>query len=470
MSDQIAFASVDALHALIRSGEVSVVEVIDVCLARIDRLNPTYNAVVALRAEAAMREARAADCVATGERGPLHGVPFAVKDVTPTLDLPTTWGSRAFAGHRTGYETLVVGRLRGAGAILVGKTNTPEFASEPVTRGELFGETCNPWDPARTPGGSSGGAAAGLAAGMVTLAQGTDAGGSIRIPASCCGVVGIKPTRGLVGFAPGPPQPWGGLLHNGPMARSVRDTATMLDVMATGRQGRLRAACERALPPLRLAYATTVSDCELDDDVELAFIDALQILRGLGLRMVRAHPDVSSLLAHFPTIAEAAFAEIAAPLDERQFALLETTSRQLVERGRLVDLAGHRAAIYAMQRESARVLRFFERHDVLVTPTVPWAPPLHRQLPANEEYGAKWAQYALWETFTAPWNMTGQPAISIPCRLQSRDGLPMGLQLIGRPGSEAELLTLASAFEMAAECPDRRPPLRPDAPVRSVAT
>jgi amidase/aspartyl-tRNA(Asn)/glutamyl-tRNA(Gln) amidotransferase subunit A len=467
LNGEIPYASVDRLRRLIETREATATEIVETALARIERLDPACNAVVALRADAALEEARAADRLDPQEQGPLHGVPFTVKDVTETLDLPTTWGSRAFAGHMTGFEAASVTHLRGAGAILVGKTNTPELACEPVTRGALFGETRNPWASERTPGGSSGGAAAGLAAGMFTLAQGTDAGGSIRIPASCCGVVGIKPTRGRVSFAPSGVEPWGGLMHSGPLARTVRDAAAMLDVMAGPGIGDssallapagLRAACDRPPGKLRLSFADAVPGGRLDADVASAFVDALEVLRGLGLEPVQAAPDVSALPRLFAVIVEATFAGLAVPLGRAREDLIEITSRQLIERGRRISAADYLTAVNAARRESLRIMRFWDRYDVLVTPTVPWVPPPRCRLPFTEEYEAKWAEYGIWEAFTSPWNVTGQPAISVPCRLRSCEDLPIGVQLVGRYGAEAELIALAAAYEAAAPWDDRRPP------------
>ena len=464
--ERLAFASVDLIRGLIDAREASAEEVVRASLERIDDLNEAVNAVIALRAEAALAEARACDGLPPQERGPLHGVPFTVKDVTETLDLPTTYGSVGFAGHRTDFEALVVARLRQAGAILVGKTNTPPFACEPVTRGELFGETINPWAPDRTPGGSSGGAAAGLAAGMFTLAQGTDAGGSNRIPASCCGVVGVKPTRGRVSFAPAGYEPWGGLLHSGPLARSVRDAAVMLDVMAGPALGEpavtvtpssFRAACELPLPPTRAAHSTAVSNGRLDDEVAAAFADALDVFRSLRLELIPGNPDLAPLALPFATIAESTFAGLAHEMSDEHLEKIGEGARQLIDRGRKITAGEYYAAQQAARRESASVLRFWDEYQVLITPTVPWLPPLTNDFPGTEEYVAKWSEYGLWETFTSPANVTGQPAVSLPCRRVSQTGVPIGIQLIGRYGGEAELFTLAAAYERAAPWADRRP-------------
>lgn len=449
--EEVAFLSVDGLAQVIGRREVSVEEVVRTALDRVQRLDPPLNAVVSVRAEAALADALAADRAPAGERGPLHGIPFTIKDVTETRDLPTTWGCRAFAGHQTGFDAEIVARLRAAGAILIGKTNTPELACEPVTRGELHGETANPWAPERTPGGSSGGAAAGLAAGLFTLAQGTDAGGSIRIPASCCGVVGIKPTRGRVTFAPVAREPWGGLLHNGPLARTCRDTASMLDVMAGPDGGEsCRAACDQPLGPLRVAFSSALPAGAVDGEVQAAFADAVTQLGELGVVLAEDQPDVSALPDLFTTIAEVAFAEIGAGCTDEQLALLPAKVLALIRRGWRVPAGDYSATVQAAYRESLRLMRFWDTYDVLVTPTVPWVPPLRAEFPSTEEYDALWHEYGIWETFTSPWNLTGQPAISLPCRRMAAPGLPVGLQLVGRWGAEAQLFTLAAAYEAAA--------------------
>jgi amidase/aspartyl-tRNA(Asn)/glutamyl-tRNA(Gln) amidotransferase subunit A len=455
--EPLAFASVDLIRQLLDSREVSAEEVVRASLERIAELDGSVNAVVALRADAALAEARARDALSTDERGPLNGVPVTVKDTTETLDLPTTYGSPAFAGHRTDFEADIVTRLRDAGAILVGKTNTPPLACEPVTRGELFGETINPWAPERTPGGSSGGAAAGLATGMFALAQGTDAGGSNRIPASCCGVVGVKPTRGRVSFAPAAYEPWGGLLHSGPLARTVRDAAVMLDVMAGELPAGFRDACELPLGPMRGAYWSTLPDGVVDDDVADAFADALNVFRSLGVELVADGPDFSRLAAPFTTIAEGVFAGLAHDMTEEQLEKIGLGPRQLIDHGREISAGAYYAAIQTARRESASVLRFWEEYDVLITPTVPWVPPLRDRFPATENYDEKWAEYGLWEAFTSPADVTGQPAISLPCRKTSGAGTPIGVQLVGRYGGEAELFTLAAAYEQAAPWDNRRP-------------
>ena len=280
-------------------------------------------------------------------------------------------------------------------------------------------------------------------------------------------MVGIKPTRGRVSFAPAAREPWGGLLHSGPLARTVSDAAAMLDVIAAPGLGegnlmaaapRYRAACERPPGRLRVAFTAAIPGGEIDRQVADAFADALAVLRGLDLEPVQDAPDVSALPELFAVIVESSFAGLAAPLSESQLRLLDTTSRQLIERGRRIAAADYLRAVDAAHRESMRILRFWDEYDVLVTPTVPWLPPRRERLPCTEDYEAKWAQYGVWEAFTSPWNVTGQPAVSLPCRLRSREGLPIGLQLVGAFGAEADLVALAAACEAAAPWAHRRPP------------
>jgi amidase len=468
-AEELAYASVGELRELLASRQVSVEEVVRTSIERIERLDGALCATVAVRAERAIEEARAADRAAPAARGPLHGIPFSVKDVTETLDLPTTYGSIAFRDHRTDFEAAIVTQLRRAGAILVCKTATPELACEPVTRSALHGETRNPWAPDRTPGGSSGGAAAGLAAGLFTLAQGTDAGGSIGIPASCCGLVGIKPTRGLVSLDPAAPETWGGFLHNGPLARTVRDAAAMLDAMSDPwladranveyRGATFTAACEAPLPRLRVAFSTAVPGASVDQEVAASFADALEVVRAMGCELTEAAPDFGPLAEPFIAIICVAFAGIGAEMTDEQLSQIGPKCLALMQRGWAYSGAEYYNARQAVHREAAKVLHFWREHDLLLTPTVPMVPPLRSAFPSTEEHDAKWAEYGYWETFTAPANVTGQPAISLPARRPSSTGLPIGVQLIGRLGAENDMLAFAAAYEAAAGVAGRRPPL-----------
>ena len=291
------FASATEHARLIRAGEVSSVELVRLYLERIERLDPELNAFVTVRAEEALAEARAADA-ALGE-GPFHGVPIAVKDLTATAGIRTTYSSRAFADNVPDFDTAVVRRIREAGFVIVGKTNTPEFGTTAFTESELNGATRNPWNPERTVGGSSGGAAAAVAASLLPLAHGTDGGGSIRIPASCCGVFGLKPSRGRVSTAPFPSLE--GLSTSGPISRSVADAAGFLDVIAGYEPGdpwwmpspERPFADEVGEEPgrLRIAFTSTPPyDTPVDPDCVRAVESAATLLARLGHEVVEATP------------------------------------------------------------------------------------------------------------------------------------------------------------------------------------
>ena len=320
-------------------------------------------------------QAQALDRLPAGQRGPLHGIPVAIKDVTETSDMPTTYGSRAYAGHRPGYDAAIVGLLRAAGAVILCKTNTPELACEPATRSELHGDTHNPANLEHTPGGSSGGAGAGLAAGLFPLAQGTDAGGSIRIPASCCGVVGIKPTRGLVTMDPLGHGAWGGLLHNGPLARSVRDTAAALDVMATpcrptgeptaAWSTTHEAACAAELPPLRIAYSDAVPGAAVDAEVAASFAEAVGKFASLGCEMTPAAPDFTDFAAPFTILAGVAFAGMGSSMPDERLALIGQKCLALMKRGWAIGGADYYNATLAAHAAASRALEFWEDYDLL---------------------------------------------------------------------------------------------------------
>jgi amidase len=470
-SDPHAYSSVTDLLDVLAAGQLSAVSLATAAIDRIRELNPQLNAVVYLDHSMALERARALDRLPADRRGPLHGIPVAIKDVTETVDMPTTYGSEAFAEYQAGFDAAVVGLLRAAGAVILCKTNTPELACEPVTRSELHGETRNPWNLERSPGGSSGGAGAGLAAGLFPLAQGTDAGGSIRIPASCCGVVGIKPTRGGVTMDPLGHGAWGGLLHNGPLARSVRDTAVALDVMATPCRptgepsapwaSTFVSACDAEPPKLRIAYSDTVPDAAVDAEVAASFAETVEVFRSLGFELVSAAPDVSGFVEPFMTLANTAFAGMGSAMPDERLALIGHKCLALMKRGWEIGGADYYNATLTAHAAASRALRFWEEFDVWLSPTVPTVPPRLGEFPSTEEHDQKWAEYGYWETFTSPANLTGQPAISLPATPGRESGLPIGIQLVGRPGAEKLLFTVASAYERVAGWADRRPPLSP---------
>jgi amidase/aspartyl-tRNA(Asn)/glutamyl-tRNA(Gln) amidotransferase subunit A len=457
--DRLAHASISDLRGLLSTDALTAEALATACVDRIEQRNAELNAVVHLDRATVTVQAKALDRIPFDQRGPLHGIPVAIKDVTETVDMPTTYGSRAYAGYRTGFDAAIVGLLRAAGAVILCKTNTPELACEPVTRSELHGETRNPRDPERSPGGSSGGAGAGLAAGLFPLAQGTDAGGSIRIPASCCGVVGIKPTRGLVTMDPLGHGAWGGLLHNGPLARSVRDTAIALDVMSTPclTSGEPTApwsttfadACDAELPPLRIACSAAVPGAAVDAEVAASFADAVEAFRALGCDVVPAAPDFSGFAGPFMTLACVAFAGMGSAMPDERLALIGQKCLALMKRGWAIGGAEYYNATLAAHAAASQALEFWDEYDLLLTPTVPTVPPRLDEFPSTDEYDGMWAEYGYWETFTSPANLSGQPAIALPATPGRESRLPIGIQLMGRPGADALLLTVAAAYQRA---------------------
>lgn len=463
-ADDLAFLSASDLGAAIRVRRVSPVEAVGAVLDRIERLNPRLNAFWTVTAESARREAAAAEAaVMRGEGlGPLHGVPVSVKDLVITRGVLTTFGSRIYEKNVPQEDAPLVERLKAAGAILIGKTTSPEFGWKGVTDSPLCGITRNPWNPDRTPGGSSGGAGAAMAAGLGPLAVGTDGGGSIRIPASFCGVFGLKPTYGLVPVYPA--SATGTLSHAGPMTRTVRDAALMLQVLS-GPDDRDPLSFPSAgadfvgglmggVGGLRVAWSPTLGYAVVDSEVRTATEQAAKRFQDLGCRVEQVDrvfddPD--------PVWAPLFYAGIAA----RMYDLLrEWRDRmdpglvQVVEEGRRIGVVEFVKASFARAAFTETVRKFFTRHDILLTPTLavpPFAAGLEQ--PPSRPAGSRLS----WVAFTYPFNLTGQPAATVPCGF-TRDGLPIGLQIVGRRLEDATVLRAAAAYESAAPWADRRPP------------
>ena len=464
-SDDLALMSATGLVTLIQARKVSPVEVVKTVLDRIEKLNPRLNAYCTVTADSARREARAAEAaVMRGDPlGPLHGVPVSVKDLVITRGVRTTFGSRIYERNVPEEDAPLVERLKAAGAIVVGKTTTPEFGWKGATDSPLFGVSRNPWNLDCTPGGSSGGAGAAVAAGLAPLAVGTDGGGSIRIPGSFCGVFGLKPTYGLIPVYPAAAT--GTLSHAGPMTRTVRDAALMLQVMAgpddrdplsfplTGQD--LTASLGSGVRGLRVAWSPTLGYAVVDPRVRSLTEAAAKCFEGMGCSLdevdrVFDDPD--------PVWSPLFYGGIAARLHDL---LGEWRDRmdpglvQVVEEGSRMGAVQLGKASFARAAFSEQVRKFFTRYDLLLTPTLavpPFAagmewPPAHRD-------GSRLA----WVAFTYPFNLTGQPAATVPCGF-TQDGLPIGLQIVGRRLADAIVLRAASAFEVAAPWAIRCPSL-----------
>jgi amidase len=459
----LAFASATEQARLIRDGEVSAVELAGLYLERIERIDPELNSFVTVRREAALDDASAVDA-STGA-APFRGVPIAIKDLTPTAGIRTTYSSRAFADNVPDFDTAVVRRLRRAGFVILGKTNTPEFGTVAFTESELNGATRNPWSPGRTPGGSSGGAAAALAAGLIPLAHGTDGGGSIRIPASCCGVFGLKPSRGRVSTAPFPSLE--GLSTAGPITRSVADAAALLDVLAGYEPGdpwwaplpERPFADELGAPPGRLRIAVTAEppiDVPVHADCIAALEAASQLFESLGHDVSNATPPWggSGLLDAF--IAVWQVSPTLYPVDAE---LLTPLNRGLAESARSSSAADYAKASFHLQTVARSITAFWEHADVVLTPTLALPPvPIGWQEEGVDGAIEQLRRNTVFTPFTAVANLTGLPAMSLPLHW-SGDGLPIGVHAIGPPAGDALLLRLAAQIEEARPWANRRPPI-----------
>ena len=464
MTDDIAWMTAAELLARYRDRSLSPVEAVDALLARIDRMQPEFNAFVHLdpertRAQARESEARWAD---GAPKGRLDGVPVSVKDLALAAGWPTLRGSRAVdpAGPWTD-DAPAVARLREHGAVLLGKTATPEFGHKGVTHSELCGVTRNPWDREKTPGGSSGGAGAALAAGLGPLAIGTDGGGSIRIPAAFCGVFGIKPTFGRVPAWPA--SPYGTLSHVGPMARTVADAAAMLSVMAEPDPrdwfalppdgADYAASLDLPLDGWRVAWSRALgrAGARLDAEVEKACAAAARRFAELGAVVEEADPDWPHDPGPvFATHWSAGAAQLAEDLGPEKELMLEPSLRRLAAAGRALDGPAVKRAETRRAACGMALAAMFQRFDLVLSPTM----PLTAFATGADLPDESWAEDPLgWIPFTYPVNLARNPAASIPCGIAG--GLPAGLQVIGPLYGDAAVLRACRAFEKTS------PPARP---------
>jgi Asp-tRNA(Asn)/Glu-tRNA(Gln) amidotransferase A subunit family amidase len=470
-SEQLCWTPARELAQMVRRKEVSPVEVVDAFLARIERLNPRINAYVTVTAEGARAAAREAEAaVRRGDTlGPLHGVPYSLKDLTPTRGIRTTMGSRIFEDHVPGEDAALVERLRGAGAILLGKTNTPEFGCKPFTDNRVFGATRNPWAPDRSPGGSSGGAAAAVAAGLGPLAEGSDLAGSIRLPAAWCGIVGLKPSQGRIARYPNQAS-WNAMSANGPMARTVADAALMFSVMVgpdardplalphTGEDW-AHVTDHASVRGLRVAWTPDLGGAAaVDPEVVSVCQGAVRTFSDLGCEVAGDSPEVGSILEPFLALnAAVRLATIGRYLDQWREQMDPILVRRL-ELGRSLRPEQIGQAEMARSAYHQRLRLFFERYDLLVLPTTATAAtPLADPMP-REIAGRPIAQHVDMLVPTFAFNFSAYPAISVPCGW-TRDGLPVGLQIVAGWRQDALVLKAAAAFEAAAPWTGRRPPL-----------
>jgi amidase len=468
MQDDIGFLDARRLSALLRAREISAVEVMSAFLERIDRLNPAVNAIPTVRPRAELlADAAAADArLARGEAAPpLHALPFAIKDLTLTRGLRTTFGSRLYRDFVPTSDELYVERIKRAGGIVIGKTNTPEFGAGSQTFNALFGATRNPYDLAKTCGGSSGGAAVALACGLLPLADGTDLGGSLRNPASFCNVVGFRPSPGRV---PRLNARDGTLGVSGPMARNVEDVAMLLAVIAGPDPRDASSLAEPGAafaPPLardfhgaRVAWSERLGRYPVEPAVTAVCNAARPLFTELGCDVVAAEPDLSGADSIFQTFRAASYASLLGPNLERNRGLLKDTVVWNVERGLALTAADIERAHSEKAALERRVDAFFDRHEFLLLPVSQVAPfPVEVEW-VREIDGEPMHTYIDWMATCYAISCTGLPAISVPAGFTPA-GLPIGLQIVGRRGRDRDVLELAHAFERRTQFGERRPPL-----------
>jgi aspartyl-tRNA(Asn)/glutamyl-tRNA(Gln) amidotransferase subunit A len=473
VNESIAYLSASELRDRYRTKALSPVEVTRAILDRIDRLNPVLNAFTVVTAELALEQAHAAErAYAAGDAPPLAGIPISIKDLTPTRGIRTARGSLLDPDWVPDEDAPVVERLYAAGAVMLGKTNTPELGWKGDSGNRVFGPSFNPWDLTKTPGGSSGGAAAAVAAGLGPLAQGSDGAGSIRIPAAFCGIFGFKQSFGLIPQYP--PSAVGDLSHLGPMTRTVRDAAMMLNVMA-GADGRDRLSwssgidytrdLDAGVRGLRVAWSPTLGYAQVANDVLESAERAAMAFRVLGCEVEQVDPiirDPGNIVDVMWSGSMAGY--FAGRLDDVR-ALLDPGLLEVIDRAASLSAADMAHALQQRNTYYTGMRQFMDlqRFDLLLTPTLPVT-----AFTAGLDEPDGWQRSTLapldWTPFTFPFNLTGQPAATVPCGLD-QNGLPIGLQIVGRWRDDNTVLRAAAAFESLMPWAQLRPPLDlPDDP------
>ncbi|HEX3551041.1 MAG TPA: amidase [Candidatus Elarobacter sp.] len=469
-SHDLCLLSATELLRRMERKDVSAAEVLDAHLARIEALNPSLNAIVTLDADGARAAARRADeARARGERlGALHGLPVAHKDLVLTRGMRTTFGSPIFKDFVPDQSSAIVERQQRAGAITIGKTNTPEFGAGSQTFNAVFGATRNPYDATKTCGGSSGGAAVALATGMVPLADGSDLGGSLRNPANFCNVVGLRPSVGRVAQWP-TEDAWNTLSVCGPMARTVEDVALYLSVIAGADPrdpislaedpAQFREPLEREFRGTRVAWSRDLGGLPVERAVTVAIEAQRAAFDDTGASVEDAEPDLDGADDAFQTLRGIGFMRLADLLDTHPGAFKDTIVWNIgVGRGLTGSHVGE--AVKCRSQIFARMHAFMERYEFLVLP-VNQVVPFSVDLPyVTQINGVKMQNYLDWMRSCSWITVTGHPAISVPCGF-TPEGLPVGVQIVGRYRDELNLLKFARAFEQRTRTGERRPPLSP---------
>jgi aspartyl-tRNA(Asn)/glutamyl-tRNA(Gln) amidotransferase subunit A len=450
----------------IRTRQLSPVELVDTLFSRIHQLNPAINAYCTLTEEAARHAARAAEAAVLhgDDLGLLHGVPVSIKDLLFTQGVRTMRGSRISEHFVPDQDAPAVAKLKASGAILLGKTTTPEFGWKGATDSPVTGISRNPWKLARSCGGSSGGAAAAVAAGMGPLAVGTDGAGSIRIPASFCGIVGLKPSRGRVAIYP--PSAVGFLSHAGPMTRTVRDAALMLQVIAGPDERDLGSLpmdatdylleCEQALRGLRVAWSVDLGYAPVEPEIGRICARAAQVFAAdLGCVVEEVAPGFPDPVQSLQVLWASGLATALGSYLPQWASQIDPGLVEVIRSAERLSATDYVAAVMERDALWERMQQFFTRYDLLLTPTMPTTAFAAGVPPPTVVAGRPTNGFG-YTPFTFPFNLSGQPAITVPCGIAA-DGLPVGLQIVGRRYADATVLQAAAAFEAARPWADRMP-------------
>lgn len=469
-----SYKNLDALAIadLVRRGEVSALEVLDTTLKQIEAINPALNAIVTPLYD----EARQAIEAGLPD-GPFTGVPYVFKElVVSVAGTPTTAASRLYAGNMATADSEIVTRCRRAGLVVIGKTNSSEFGLSATTEPKLFGPTKNPWNLKHTPGGSSGGSAAATAAGIVPMGHASDGGGSIRIPASCCGLFGLKPTRARITAGPEGGEGLAGLAMQHAVTRSVRDSAALLDCTAGPMAGdpyfppppdhTYLEATKRDPDRLRIGFSIKAPNgAQIDPECSEATLAAAKLCEALGHEVVEAELDfdIEAVQEGFLAVFQAnTMANVARATGGElpQEGLIEPLTRAIAERGLAMSAPEYIRNLQVLHRESRKIARFFTQYDIWLTPTLAQLPPKIGYFDTSASSVDEWqAKLFAFIPITFLFNVTGQPAMSIPLG-QSKNNLPIGCHFAARYGEEELLFSLAGQLERAAPWENNRPPMK----------
>lgn len=468
---ELVYSPARLLVSRMRAGRLSSREVMEAFLGRIEQCNPVINAICTLiPEEQALKLADDADrALRRGdETGPLHGLPIAVKDLSDTRGIRTTLGSPVFSDNIPAQDSLLVRRLRQAGALVIGKTNTPEFGAGSHTFNALFGVTRNPYDPDKTAGGSSGGAAAAVAAGMLPLADGSDMGGSLRNPAAFCNIVGFRPSLGRVPYWPNLMAWQSRLGVEGPLARDVEDCALLLSVLAgpddrdpcslqeSGEQ--FRGGLPQDFRGCRVAWTPDLGLLPVEREITEVCETALPVLENCGFEVEAAQPELDGAMDVFKTLRAAWFAAVCGPLLKKHRHLMKDTVIGNIEAGQKLRAEDVTNADVRRTRLYFRMLKFFERYDFLVLPSTQVQPFDCDTEWVREIEGSRLPDYIDWMSICCIISIFGLPAISVPAGFTA-GGLPVGIQIVGRPRADAAVLGAARVFEQTTDYRNRRPQL-----------